>query len=186
MSNAGKAYLAFLTVLVFLSLALNLFLVWQLFGAYRQAKGMGRAAQHTLAQAIADLGELQNATLRLSVPVQQEIPIRAVVPFSQTITVPINETIPFKDEISTQLILEMPEFGMKAPIDITIPIETEVPVVLDARVPINITLPVETTVSLDMEIPVAIRLADTDLAPFIERLRNVLIGINESLSEFVR
>ena len=186
MSNAGKAYLGFLTVLVFLSLALNFFLLWQLFGVYRQAQGMGRTAQQTLAQAIADLGELQNATFQLTVPVKQEVPIRAVVPFSQTIIVPINETIPFKDEISTQLILEMPEFGMKAPIDITIPIDTQVPVVLDARVPINVTIPVETTVPLDMEIPVAVRLADTGLTPFIERLRNVLIGINESLSEVVR
>ncbi|RME48359.1 MAG: hypothetical protein D6796_06375 [Caldilineae bacterium] len=186
MSNTGKAYLGFLTGLVLLSLALNFFLLWQLLGVYRQAQGMGRTAQQTLAQAIADLGELQNATFRLTVPVKQDVPVKAVVPFSQTITVPIDEKIRFQDEISTQLILEMPEFGVKAPMDITIPIDTEVPVVLDARVPINVTIPVETTVPLDMEIPVAIRLADTDFAPFIERLRNVLIGFNESLSEVVQ
>ncbi|MFQ5577212.1 MAG: hypothetical protein ACE5G8_09530 [Anaerolineae bacterium] len=185
MSNTTKGVLGFLFVLVIISLALNVFLVWQWFSVYRQAQQLGRTAQLALAQAVADLGELKESTIRVTVPVQEAVPIKTNVPFNQTITVPINESIPFEHQIETQLLIEMPEFGVNVPIDVTVPIKTKVPVVLTASAPVSVTIPVETTVPLNLEIPVALKIGDTGLAPYIDRLRAALISINESLSEWL-
>ncbi len=182
MSTAGKAALVLLFVLVILSLSLNGILLWQWFSFQQQVQSLVRPSRAMLQQAIADLGTFQEATIQFNIPVNENIPIQAEVPFREALEVPIHTTIPIKQEVSTTVLVDIPEIGATVPIDITIPVDMEVPVDLSVPVSIDRTVPISTTVSLDLSVPISVKVSETGLAELVGQLRQSLVSLDQAMA----
>jgi len=180
LSNKMKAVLSFLFVLVFASLALNGFLLWQWFGFLQRAQIMGQQAQIAVDQAVAGLSDFENASIQFSVPVHEKIPIKMNVKFQKTVEVPINMTIPIDQQIKTQIPLKINDITI--PIEVNVPVKMNIPIKKTQKVDLDLNFPIETTIPIDMNIPVDIPLKDTGLTPYIEQLRGMLQQMTESFS----
>lgn len=182
MSRAGKVTLVLLFIVVFLSLGLNGFLLWQWLSFMHQLEGLEQMGRTALSQAVIDLGTFQQSTIQFEVQVNQSVPIQAEVPFRETLEVPIHTTIPIKQEVNTTVFIEIPDADLKLPIDITIPVELEVPIDLSVPVSIDRTIPISTTVPLDLNVPISIEISETELGGYVERLRMGLVSLVQALS----
>lgn len=181
MSNQTKGFLTFLTVMVVASLAMNLILLWQWLSFQRQAQEMAQMADLAMTQAAADLSELQQTTIQMTIPVRQQIPIKTEVPFKDTIKVPIHITIPIDDKIKTQIFIKMPDFGVDVPIDVSIPVKMDVPVNMEVPVTIDRKIPINTTIDLALDVPIALNIGETEFAGYIDRLRLTLTSFSDAI-----
>ncbi len=180
LSNTVKTFLSFLFVLVLASLALNGFLLWQWLGFLQQAQQMGQQAQVAVDQAVANLGDFENASINFTVPVHDDIPVKTEVKFKKTIKVPVNLNVPIDQKIKTQVPLKINDITI--PIEVVVPVKMNIPVNDEQEVTLDLTIPIDTTVPVDLTVPVNIPLKDTGLAPYIQQLRGMLQQLNESLS----
>ncbi len=180
MSNSTKAFFSFLLVLVIASLALNVFLLWQWLSFLQQAQEVGREAQLAISQAVADLGDFEQAAIQFTVPVQNNIPVKMEIPYKKTLEIPVKLNVPIKQQVKAQVPIEIN--GVKVPIEVVVPIDMNVPIDHKQAVTIDLVIPIDTTVPLDMEVPVDIKISDTELGPYVERLRSMLNSMNEALS----
>jgi hypothetical protein len=114
--------------------------------------------------------------------VQQEFPVQVEVPFNESLEVPIQATIPISQEIQTTILLDPFQAGLNIPTDVTVPVNLDVPIDLSIPVSIDRTIPISTSVPLDLNVPIAIQISDTELAPYLERLRAGLGSLEERLS----
>lgn len=178
LSNTAKAFLSFMFVLVLVSLALNVFMLWQWLGFQRQMVDMAETSQNTLVGAIDSLDNLQDLKIEMTVPVKKDIPVSMQVPINETMKVKINQS--FKVE-KTVTIPPIKINGVDVPMN-PVPLNMDVPVNFEQNVPINITVPISTTIPIDFEVPVVINLKDTGLSTYIGQLQQMLTSINESIS----
>jgi len=183
MSNQTKGFLTFLTVMVVASLALNIVLIWQWLSFQRQVREMAQMADLAMTQAVADLNELRQTTINITIPVNQKIPIKTEVPFKDTIKVPIHTTIPIDDKIQTQIFIKMPDFGVDVPIDVSIPVKLDVPVNMEVSVPIDRKIAIDTTIDLALDVPIALNIGETEFAGYIDRLRLTLMSFSETIAD---
>ncbi len=100
-----------------------------------------------------------NYTLRLN----QTVPVRAEVPFAQTIVVPISQSIDVNTIVTVSR--ELPVIGV---IDLDVPIQASIPVNFEVPIAVNQTFPVSADVPLNMEIPLSIRVNETPLKAAID------------------
>ena len=192
MSKTAKVILVILFILIFLSLGLNGFLLWKLYSFEQQARAtaqnVGPVLQESLAQAITDLETLQEATIEFDVQINEEFPVQAEIPIKEILEVPIQLEIPISQEIKTTVLLDPLQTGLSVPVDVTVPVDMKVPIDVSIPVAIDRTIPVSTTVPLDLNVPISIAIGDTELAGYIERLRNSLVDfdafLEKVLSEF--
>jgi len=182
-----KIILAVLTGLVVISLALNMYLIYQWNQAQQQfvnvVTDLKPAVAETFDNADKELAAFQESTLTFNVEIDQELPVNAEIPFNETIEIPVKLIIPFKQQIQTTVNVDPFNTGFEIPIDLNIPIDMEFPI--DQVVPITIerTIPISTTVPLQLAVPININVADTDLAPFIDELRQGLDEFKTNLDE---
>ena len=127
-------------------------------------------------QVAADLADqldtFSQQTINYSVHITQTVPVRADVPFSQTMTVPFNVNVPVSTTVKVSK--EIPVVGQ---ITFDVPIQTEVPVSLSVPIEISRTLAVNTDVPLSLDVPLQIPLKDTSL-------KTALDGIIKALNSF--
>lgn len=186
MTRGAKISIVVLFILVLLSLGLNGYLIWQWLTFQQQTQQTVQTyqmlASEGLAQAIADLESFEQATIQFEIEVQQEFPVQVEIPFQETIEVPIQTTIPINQEIQTTIMLDPFQAGLAIPTDITVPVDMEFPIDLTIPVSVDRTIPISTSVPLDLSVPIAIEIGETELAPYLERLRLSLESFEQSLS----
>ncbi|RME78802.1 MAG: hypothetical protein D6784_01920 [Chloroflexi bacterium] len=181
-----KIHLIILYSLLALSLLLNFLLLWQWWQFRRQAlqvvQTVQPVVQQGLAQAVSDLQAFEQSTIHFDVALNQPVPVQAEIPLRQSLDVPIQTTVPIRQNIQTTVMIDPLGTGLTVPVDINAPIDLEVPI--DTVVPVSIdqTFPVSTTVSMDLTVPVDIRVAETDLAGYIARLRATLQALEQVVS----
>jgi hypothetical protein len=186
-SKTSKVLFVILFILVLVSLGLNGFLLWQLQQARQQAQGVVRTVgpqiQEVLEQTIADLETFQESTIAFDVQVNENFPVEVDIPFKETIEVPIQLTVPIQEEINTTILIDPLKTGQGIPVDVTVPVDLEIPI--DTTIPVSIdrTIPISTSVPLDLDVPIAIELGDTELADYIERLRDSLASFGPALEQ---
>lgn len=190
MSKGAKVVMGILFVLVLLSLSLNGLLLWQWWSFQQQARSLLNQVepvlQESLTQAISDLDSLEQTTIQFDIQVEQEFPVEVEIPFNQTLTVPIQTTIPISDEIQTTIMLDPFQAGLSIPTDVTVPVNLEVPINLTIPVTVDRTIPISTTVPLAANVPIAIEVNQTELAPYLARLRTGLESLRQALSGLER
>jgi hypothetical protein len=186
-STTAKTLFTILFLLVFISIGLNLYLVWQLQQAQQEVRTVvqqvGPGVQESLTQAIADLETFQNATLEFQVAIDEEFPVAAEIPFDENIEVPINLVVPIQQDIETTIIIDV--LGQDLPIDVNVPVDIEIPIDTTISVPISRTIVVSTTVPLQLDVPIAVEIGQSELAGYIDRLRESLISFSEMLDQLM-
>lgn len=125
--------------------------------------------------AIPDIGE---ETFSYTLEVEQEIPVAASIPINENITVPVHTTVP----ISTVLTVPI-DAGLLGTFDINVPVQTIIPVDIEFSVPIRKTISFSTTVNLDVDVPIEIPLAETQLPHYIEQLDTALERLERELED---
>ena len=187
MSTTVKTLFIILFVLVFISLGLNVYLVWQLQQTQQEVKAVvqkvGPDVQTSLEQTIADLEAFQNATLEFKVAIDEEFPIEAQIPFNETIDVPIKLTVPIQQDIDTTIVIDV--LGQGLPVDVSVPVDVEVPIDTTITVPIDRTIDVSTTVPLKLDVPIALEIGDTELAGYVDRIRESLVSFDTMLGQIL-
>jgi len=190
LSQGARIVILLLILLIILSLALNVYSIWQLLIFRDQAWAQQQRLQHlqqvageTLSRTLEELETFDQATIEYTVQISQHIPVKAVVPFQENLRVPLQATIPISEEIRTEVVFEISQLGLSIPLDITFPLALEVPV--DVTVPIDIDrqVPVSTTVPLHVRVPIVVDLAETDLGRYVELLKQSLKDVQQALSE---
>ena len=130
-------------------------------------------------EAIAGLTEFGDSTISFNVAIDETIPIDTEVVIDRVIPVPIKTTIPIKQSFDTTILIDTP-FG-KIPLDITVPIDVEVPVDLVVDVPINETVPIRDEFPVKLDVPIEIKVRDTELAKLTDSLAAGLKSLQEVL-----
>ena len=186
MSKGAKITITVLFVLVLLSLGLNGLLIWQWWTFQQQAQATMQKIEPMirggLSQTIDDLESFEQSTLEFDIQIQQEFPVQVEIPFQETLEVPIQTTIPISQEIQTTIMIDPFQTGFTIPTDVSVPVDLEVPIDMNIPVSIDRTIPISTTVPLDLNVPIAIEVSETELAPYLERLRTGLASFEEALS----
>jgi len=182
-SRTRKAIWGLLVVLVFLSLGLNGFLLWQWRSFQRQVGSLRQTAREATSQAITELEAFQKSTLRFDFQVNEAVPIQAEIPFRDALEAPIHTTIPIRQAVDTTVTVDLPQFGLRLPVDVTVPLDLEIPVDLSVPVSIDRTVPISTTVPVSLSVPIVVKMDETELAPYVERLRAGLVAFDQVLSD---
>lgn len=186
MSKSAKIFMGLLFVLVLLSLTLNGLLLWQWWTFQQQAmqaiQRFNPVINEGLSQAIADMQEFEQSTVEFNIEVSQNIPIDTEIPFNETLEVPINTTIPIQQQIATTIMIDPLQSGLEIPVDINVPVDIEVPVDMSIPITVDRTIPISTNIPLNMTVPISIKISETELAPYLERLRLALESLEQTLS----
>jgi hypothetical protein len=189
LSRGAKITIFLLFVLVVLSLALNGYTIWQLLIFREQAlalqqriQDLQQVAAETVSRTIRELETFDQVSIEHTVQINEQIPVRAVVPFRENLQVPIQATIPISEEISTTVALEISQLNLSIPLDITLPLALEVPVDITVPIDIDRQVPVSTTVPIRLEVPIVVNLSETDLARYVELLKQGLKDLEQVLS----
>ena len=162
--------LILLAVLTLLSLALNGVVI---FGLLRAQE----IALTTVADARAIVISAGDDTFSYTFEVRQEIPIATSIPFNEEVTVPIKTTIPINTIVVVPIDLGITSY------DLEVPIHTIIPVDLEFTVPVSKTVDIATTVSLNMDVPIAIPIADTAIVDYLEKLDAALAQVEARLKQ---
>jgi hypothetical protein len=194
--------------LVFLSLGLNLYLLY----ALQQARLL---AIETIGEAARSISVLAGQTIQYTLPVHQDIPVRtsvaidetlsvpvsahltqtvpvrAIIPFRDTLTVPVSTVIPV--ETTFQVPVNIPLVGQQfiaIPISATIPVSLSTPVSISREIPvatnvyIDAPIGTEATVTISHTIPVSVTVPlELEVPVTIEIARTSLQGYLERLSQ---
>ncbi len=187
MSNRLKITLAILFTLVIISLGLNLFLIFQLMQTRRQllqiVTDVKPALQETFDTVGQELETFQNSTLQFNIQIDQQVPINTDIPFNETVDVPVQVVIPVKEEIETTVMMDPFQAGLEIPVDIVVPIDMEFPIDQVVSFTVARTVPISATIPLSLTVPINIDINNTDLAPYVEQLREGLDTLEKTVDE---
>lgn len=173
-----RIYLIILTVLVFVSLGLNLFLIREALSLRRQLATGGQTAVDTLDVAIEQLDNLSTASFSVEIPIDEQIDVATTISLEEEFRVPISTTVPINTNVSVPI-----QIGPFGSYDIEVPIDTQVPVSLTVPINIDRNIPVETSVPIKLIVPIEVEVADTPIADqlvvwerTLRRIRGQIIG----------
>lgn len=173
-----RIYLLILTILVILSLGLNLFLVREALILRRQLSVGATTTVEALDVAIEQLDEVRTASFTVQIPVEEQVRVQTNIDLQEEFQVPINTTIPIETDVRVPI-----EVGPFGTYNITVPIETEVPVSLTVPIEIDRRVPVSATVPIDLVVPIEVNVADTPLAEQLVVWRRALIRVRDQIFE---
>ncbi len=113
------------------------------------------------------LHDLENATINLTVPISETMPINFNLPVHTRTIATTTRPVPLRTGASFVL----PGGGgtIRGTVNLVLPAGLQLPVELHILVPVSQTVPVQ------MEVPVSIALKDTELGEIIRRLREELL-----------
>jgi hypothetical protein len=123
-------------------------------------------ARHAVTEAHSAVGEIQQATIRATVPIDHQLPLQLQVPIDQNTTVTTVAPIPLS--VPAQITFPAGGGTLNATVSLDLPVGTQLPVHLGLNVPVTTTVPVR------LDVPVNIPLRETELAAPFERLRRLL------------
>ena len=173
----GKVLPAFWTVGAFFSLMLNLILLVTLFLLGRQVFLVKAYLQDNLVGGLYyNFILLDEATLNLTVEVDDTIPVQFDMPLKQNTLVTLTEDT-FIEGASVTLTTGGLNI-IEAPTNISLPAGTKLPVALDLVVPVDATVPVR------LSVPVSIPFKDTELHKPFKGLQNVISPLYQLLAPF--
>ncbi len=132
--------------LVLLSLALNGVLIYALLEVREGALSTIASLQNTVVQ-------WRDQSIVVPVKVDQQIPFRATVPISETLTVPLDFDYPLSTVVNTSV--RIPLVGEQ---DVAFPIDTIIPVHYTLEAPVQVSVPISMTYHLQTEIPVSVEI----------------------------
>jgi hypothetical protein len=135
------------------------------------------AAQQSIDDAIAILGDLQESTFTYTFPVDDTLLIETEVPIHETVPVPIHEVVEVRTA-ATVTLLDIPGIG---PITHSVPVAADVPIDEEFEFEIDEVFPISVPVDIDFDVPIAVALADT---PLYDTL-GVTIARLEALSQLL-
>jgi hypothetical protein len=120
-------------------------------------------ARYSLGETVGALRDLEGATIRAQVPVDQQLPLQLQVPIEQNTVVVTTAPIPLK----VPALITLPSGGgyMNATVSMDLPAGTELPIHLSLSAPLDATVP------LKLDVPVNIPVRDTELSAPLARLR---------------
>ena len=133
-------------------------------------------------EAIAGLRDFGDSTIAFDVNIDEVIPINTDVVIDRIVEVPIKTTIPIKESFDTTIPINT---GLGSiPLDVTVPVDVDVPVDLVVEIPINETVEIDEEFPVQLDVPIAIEVRDTELANLtdslaagLESLQDVLTGL---------
>ncbi len=147
-----------LWALVIILLILNLLLLYAL--------NLARlTAVETLGEVEATLDSLANEVIVYNVELNQAVPIRADVPFNQTMEIPLNTVVPIDQVLTVPFQMGGSEVELDVPLKADFPIDMVVPVEF------NEVVNVDTTIQLNTTVPVEIDIAQTPLVGYLKQAR---------------
>lgn len=122
-------------------------------------------AIETLNKVETTLDSLANEVIVYNVEINQAVPMKADVPFNQTMEVPLNTVIPIDQELT------VPFQTPAGEIVVDVPLKTDFPIDIVVPVDFNETIHVDTEVELSTTLPVEIDIAQTQLAGYLEQAK---------------
>jgi len=177
MSKWWRIYIVVLTVISITSLALNILIIREALQVQTQISQGAKVAAGVLKEATQQMGELENTTIDLVVPISDTLTISTNIAISDTWIVPIYDVFVIDQSIPL-------EFGVPGrTYTIDIPLYLEVPIDMTVAVPVQRTIPVEAQVPINMTVPVQFSLANTPFADMIKVWREQLINVQKTLEE---
>ncbi len=133
-------------------------------------------------EAITGLREFGDSTIAFDVNIDEVIPIKTDIVIDRVVEVPIKTTIPIKESFDTTIRVSTP-FG-SIPLDVTVPVDVDVPVDLVVEIPINESVEIDEEFPVQLDVPIAIEVRETELANLtdslaagLESLQDVLTGL---------
>ncbi len=151
------------------SLGLNLVMLNQLIA-------LRRAAGQAVADAITVIDNLESQTFTTTVVVDNQLAVDTSIPVKETIPIQINQTLPIDTTVTVPV-----NAGLLGQLTLQVPIKAQIPVEIKQDVTIDQPFRVKTSVPLHLEVPVKIRLADTELAATLADIKARLLGLAGSL-----
>ena len=165
MKPFARIWMVVLTILVFLSLALNGYF----FLIIRNAQ---KGTLEVIGSARESLAALGSEPFVVQVEVDEAIPFNATVPISETFILPLDIDYPLSTVINTYI--NLPLLGRQ---DLAIPIETIIPIEYTLDVPIRVEVPISLTYHLQTTVPVEVALPPEIGLSLDEMLRQVEEGL---------
>lgn len=166
----GKLRPLEITLLVLLgaSLLLHALTIGRLFAV--------RNTLHDQINLLADgVTQAKNDQLTYTLTIDQQLPVNIDVPIKRSLEVPIDTAVRIKQNIDLPVQTALGNFTIPVPIDANIPISTTVPIAFDQTVAINTNVPIK------LDVPIRIDLGSEQVAPLLDRLREKLIELSNSL-----
>jgi len=114
--------------LVLLSLALNILLIVYGLRIRGQLLGLRGTVRHMLSEAITDLGDFGDLSLRYDIPVKDSLPVKAHIPLREQMNISVKGSIPVKQTVQTTVTVTAAPFGIKAPLAVEVPLDINVPI----------------------------------------------------------
>jgi hypothetical protein len=155
--------------LVIVLLILNLALLYAL-------NQIRLSAVETLDKVEATLDGLANETVVYDIKMNQAVPVKADVPFDQTMEVPLNTVIPIDQ------VLTVPFKTPAGDVMLDVPVKTDFPIDITVPVHLNKTINVETVVQLNTTLPVEIDIARTPLAGYLKQAKLDIANLRNRLA----
>lgn len=159
----------YLWISVFILLILNLALLFGL-------NLVRLTAVEVLSKIENNLDSLANEVIVYNIEVNQAVPIKADVPFNQTMEIPINTVIPI-DQTMT-----LPFQTGNGEIEIDMPVKTDFPVDMVVPVQFNEAISVDTVVQLNTTVPVEINIAQTPLFSYLQEAKQNVAQLRSRLA----
>jgi len=165
MKPFARIWMVVLTVLVFISLALNgyFFLI---------IRNVQKGTLEVIGSARESLAALGSEPFVIQVDVDQVIPFNTTVPISETFILPLDINYPLSTVINTYV--NLPVLGRQ---DLAIPIETNIPIQYTFEVPIQVEVPISLTYHLQTTVPVEVVIPSEIRLSLDEMLRQVEEGL---------
>lgn len=176
MSNRARAGWLILLLLVLGSIASNIYLVYTALRLQNQLEVASLTAGLALDNAANQLETVRTQEFTLVVPIDEEVPVSATIPFDEQFNVPINVVVPIQSEVQVPLNLGLiGRYNIDIPLDLEVPVNVNVPIRIKRDVPINTVVPIE------MNVPVTLTLKGTPMAQQLTEWREIILDLRQNL-----
>ncbi|HEU5012561.1 MAG TPA: hypothetical protein VFT66_08455 [Roseiflexaceae bacterium] len=117
------------------------------------------------------IGQVQQDTISVNIPLNQPVPIHASIPINQQLTIPIKTTVPISQSVN----VSTPLGTLPLPIQMNFPVNLQIPIAVSQ------TVDVSTTITLNTNVPISVPVSDTPLAKYLQQLRESLQQLSSNL-----
>lgn len=131
-------------------------------------------------EAVTGLREFGDSTIAFEVKIDEVIPVKTDVVIDRVIEVPIKTTIPIQESFDTTIRIDTPLGDI--PLDVTVPVDVDVPVDLVVEIPINESIELDEEFPVQLDVPIAIEVRETELANLTDSLAAGLESLQDVLS----
>lgn len=155
------------------SLALNVWLINTWLTVRQEIEVTRQQIVQAVSEAANGVTQLELGTIDYTVHVDEVLPFDVAIPISDTLVVPISETI----KVNSSAIVNLPLIGWTA-----LPFSISVPIDLKVTIPISRTYLISDTIPVVFDIPIRIPLDDTPLGDLKIGAREYLNGLAQELA----